>query len=67
MQSEVSQKEKDRYPILTHINKYIYIYICMCVYLRKMTLRNLFARQEYRCRHREQTCEGRRGWDKLKD
>ena len=32
MQSEVSQKEKDRYPILTHINKYIYIYVCVCTW-----------------------------------
>ena len=31
-----------------------------------MILINLFARQEYRRRRREQTCEGRRGWDKLK-
>ena len=40
--------------------------VCVCVCLRKMILINLFARQEYRRRRREQTCEGRRGWDKLK-
>ena len=33
---------------------------------RKMVLTNLFAGQQWRCRHREQTYEhnrGRRGWD----
>ena len=34
---------------------------------RKIVLMNLFAGQQWRCRHREQTCGnswGRRGWDK---
>ena len=72
MQSKVSQKEKERYPLLTHTHThifYIYIYIYIYIYSRKMILKNLFARQEYRHRHREQTCghsEGRRGRDKLK-
>ena len=33
---------------------------------RKMVLINLFAGQEYRYKHREQTCRhsgGKRGWD----
>ena len=37
---------------------------------RKMVLMNLFARQQWRCRHREHTCGpsvGRRGWDGLKE
>ena len=49
-QSEVSQKEKNKYCILTHI------YMAS----RKMTLMNLFTGKEWRGRHREQTC-GRRG------
>ena len=63
MQSEVSQKEKDKYHILAHTHTHTHMYICP----RKMIQKNnLFARQEYRRRRREQTCEGRRGWDKLK-
>ena len=37
---------------------------------RKMALMSLFAGQQGRHRHREQTCGhsgGRRGWDKLKE
>ena len=52
IQSEVSQKEKDKYHI-------------QCIYMesRKMVPRNLFAGQQWRNRHREQTCghRGRRG------
>ena len=43
MQSEVSQKEKDKYPILTHIYR-----------IQKMVLKNLFTGQQWRNRHREQ-------------
>ena len=54
IQSEVSQKEKDKYCILTHIWE-----------STKMVPMNLFARQQWRSRHREQTyghvVEGRRG------
>ena len=54
IQSEVSQKEKDKYCILIHIYG-----------IRKMVLMNLFAGQQRRSRHREQTyghvVEGRRG------
>ena len=63
MQSEVSQKGKDRYHILTHTHMY------MSIMLEKMILKNIFARQAYRCRHREQTCghsEGRREKDELR-
>ena len=45
IQSEVGQKEKNKYHILTHIY----------VESRKMVLMNLFAGQQWRCRHREQT------------
>ena len=45
IQSEVSQKEKNKYHILT------YIYMES----RKMVLMNLFAGQQWRNRHREQT------------
>ena len=41
IQSEVSQKEKDKYHILTYIYIYIYIYIYM--ESRKMALKNLCA------------------------
>ena len=43
IQSEVSQKEKDKYHILT------YIYMES----RKMVLKNLFTGQQWRNRHRE--------------
>ena len=58
-QSEVSQKEK---------NKYCTVNIYM--ESRKMVLMNLFSGQEERLRHREQTngySEHRRGWDKLRE
>ena len=70
VQSEVSQKEKDRYCILMHIYIYIciYTYINIYIYLEsiRMVLMNLFAGQQWRRRHREQTyghSRGRRGWD----
>ena len=43
-QSEVSQKEKDKYGVLTHIYR-----------IRKMVLKNLFIEQQWRNRHKEQT------------
>ena len=43
IQSEVSQKEKDKYCILMHIY----------MESRKMVLMNLFAGQQWRNRHRE--------------
>ena len=50
IQSEVSQKEKDKY-ILTHIYR-----------TRRMVLKNLFTGQQWRIRHREQTYgHGERG------
>ena len=49
IQSEVSQKEKDKYHILSIYTE-----------SRKMVLKNLFAGQQWRNRHREQTC-GHRG------
>ena len=42
IQSEVSQKEKDKYCILTHIYK-----------SRKLVLKNLFTGQQWRNKHRE--------------
>ena len=42
IQSEVRQKEKDKYCILTHIYG-----------SRKMVLKNLFTEQQWRNRHRE--------------
>ena len=45
IQSEVSQKEKDKYYILTHIY----------MESRKMVLKNLLHLQQWRNRHREQT------------
>ena len=45
IQSEVSQKVKDKYRILTHIY----------IESRERVLKNLFTRQQWRNRHREQT------------
>ena len=45
MQSEVSKRKKDKYHILMHIY----------MESRKMVLMNLFAGQQWRNRHREQT------------
>ena len=42
IQNEVSQKEKDKYGVLTHIYR-----------IRKMVLKNLFIEQQWRNRHRE--------------
>ena len=42
IESEVSQKEKDKYGILTHIHR-----------IRKMGLKNLFIGQQWRNRHTE--------------
>ena len=57
IQSEVSQKEKNKYCILMHISRYI-------------VLKNLFARQEIEKGHRKQSpghSGGRRGWDELRE
>ena len=56
IQSEVSQKEENKYRILTHI----------------YGIKNLFAEQQWRGRHREQTyghrvIGGRRGWDEWRE
>ena len=57
IQSEVSQKEKDKYCILMHAYG-----------IYKKVLMNPFSGKQWRCRYREQTCEhsgGSRGWDRL--
>ena len=59
IQSEVSQKEKHQYSILTHIYMNI----------RKMVTMTLYARQQKRHRCKEQSfglCGRRRGWDDLR-
>ena len=59
IQSEISQKEKDRYHILIHI----------CMKSRKMVKMSLCAGQQRRHRHKEQTfglSGRRRGWDDLR-
>ena len=59
-QSEVSQKEKHRYCILTHIY----------MEFRKMVTMTLYARQQKRHRCIEQSfeiCGRRRGWDDLRE
>ena len=46
------------------------IYECIYMESTKVVLINLFAEQQWRCRHREQTCGrngGRRGRDELKE
>ena len=52
IRSEVSQKKKDKYRILTRIYMYMYIYIYIYE-SRKMALKNLFTGQQWRNRHRE--------------
>ena len=51
IQSEVSQKEKDKYLILTHIY----------MESRKMVLKNLFTGQQWRNRHRDRLMDLGRG------
>ena len=56
IQSEVSQKERNKYHILTHVGS------------RKTVLMNLFAEQQQRHRHREQTYgHGWRGGEEGED
>ena len=60
IQSEVSQKEKHKYSILTHIY----------MEFRKMVMMTLYARQQKRHRCKEQTfglCGRRQGWDDLRE
>ena len=45
IQSEISQKEKDKYHLLVHIYG-----------IQEKVLKNLFTGQQWRNRHREQTC-----------
>ena len=59
IRSEVSQKEKHQYSILTHIYEFI-----------KMVMMTLYVRQQKRHRCKEQTfglCGRRRGWDDLRE
>ena len=60
IQSEVSQKEKQQYSILTHIY----------MEFRKKVTMTLYARQQKRHRCKEQTfglCGRRREWDDLRE
>ena len=60
IQSEVSQKDKDQYSILTHIY----------MEFRKMVTITLYAKQKKRHRCTEQTfglCRRRRGWVVLRE
>ena len=75
-QNEVSQKEKNKHCILTHmcvcvyiyisvcVCIYIYLYLCVCMESRKMVLMNLFAGEQWRHRHGKQAygqgCRGGR-------
>ena len=63
MQSEVRQKEKHQYSILTHICG-IYASLVM------MVMMTLYARQQKRHRCKEQSfglCGRRREWDDLRE
>ena len=58
IQSEVSQKEKHKYSVLTHIYEF-----------RKMVTMTLYVRQQKRHRCKEQTfglCGRKQGWDDLR-
>ena len=62
IQSEVSQKKEDKYSMLMHMCG---LFLCN----RRMVLMILFAGQQMRCRHKEQTydhSEGGRRWDDLR-
>ena len=62
IQSEVSQKEKNKYHILT----YIYIYL----EYRKMVLMNLLMGKKWKYRYREWMCGhsgGRKEWDEQRN
>ena len=62
VRTEVSQKEEDTYSILMHMYG---LFLCN----RKMVLMILFAEQQRRYRHKEQTyghSEGGRMWDDLR-
>ena len=64
IQSEVSQKEKNKYHILTYI--YIYIYL----EYRKMVLMNLLMGKKWKYRYREWMCGhsgGRKEWDEQRN
>ena len=61
IQSEVSQKDKDHYSILTYTN-----INSIDMEFRKLVMINLYAKQKKRHRCTEQTfglCGRRRGWD----
>ena len=60
IQSEVSQKEHDKYHTLTHVCEHIYMES------RKMVPKNLFAGQPWRNRHREQTMHMGRGEERVR-
>ena len=60
IQSEVSQKEKHGYSILTH----------KCMEFRKMAMMTLYVRQQKRHRCKEQSfglCGKKQRWDDLKE
>ena len=59
IQSEVSQRERNKYHIFTHTHTHTH-----SLESRKMVLMNLFAWQELRHRHRKHS-RGRRVWDTL--
>ena len=64
IQSEVSQKEHDKYHTLTHVCEHIYMES------RKMVLTMLHAGEQRRHRCKEQTfglSGRRRGWDDLRE
>ena len=60
IQSEVSQKEKHQYSILTHIY----------MEFRKVVTMTLYVRQQKRHRYKEQTfgfCGRKQGWDDVRE
>ena len=70
IQSEVSQKEKHQYSILTHTHTHTHTHIYIYMRFRKMVMMTLYVRQQKRCRYKEQIFGlfGRRqGWDDLRE
>ena len=57
IQSEVSQKEKHQYSILTHTHTHTHTHIYIYIYMEfgKMVMMTLYARQQKRHRCKEHT------------
>ena len=70
IQSEVGQKEKHQYSILTHTHTHTHTHTYIYMEFTKMVMMTLYAREQKRHRCKEQTfglCGRRQGWDDLRE